>query len=99
MLDPFILLISAVIRLYSFIIFAWIIMSLLINFDIINRHQPIVSRIYYVLGRLIEPALRPIRRVLGRILPDLGGIDLSPIVLILLLQFFQNAMFSWFWGL
>ena len=97
MLNPFIILISDIIHLYSLIVFIWAILGLLISFEIINRYNQIVSKVYYALTRLVEPALKPIRRVLNRILPDLGGIDLSPIALILLLQFFQNALQAWFY--
>jgi YggT family protein len=66
------------------------------HFDIVNRSNPLVNRIYTTLGRLIEPMLSRIRRVTTKFLPDMGGIDLSPIVLILLLHFINNAMYSWF---
>jgi YggT family protein len=73
-------------------IFAWFILSLLIQFDVVNRYNPLVSRIYAVLERLIEPMLRPLRRVI----PIVAGIDLSPIALILLLQFLSNSIAYYF---
>ena len=69
------------------------------HFEIINRFNPFVQRIYQTLTQIIEPLLRPIRRLMHRYLPALGGVDLSVIVLILLIQFTQNAMYSWLWNL
>lgn len=65
-----------------FFIFAHFIMSWLINFQVLNVRQPLVGQIWYSLQRILEPLYRPIRRVL----PDLGGIDLSPIVALLGLE-------------
>ena len=71
--------------IYMWIVLAMVIMSWLIAFNIINRQNDIVRQISYVLYRLTEPVLGPIRRML----PDLGGLDLSPIVLLLALQFLR----------
>jgi len=64
-----------------FVVIAHIIMSWLINFNVLNRNQPLVWQIWTGLERLLEPIYRPIRRVL----PNLGGLDLSPIVVIIAL--------------
>ncbi len=64
-----------------FIVIAHIIMSWLINFNVLNRNQPLVWQIWTGLNRLLEPFYGPIRRFL----PDMGGLDLSPIVLIVAL--------------
>ena len=64
-----------------FIVIAHIIMSWLINFNVLNRNQPLVWQIWTGLERLLEPIYRPIRNIL----PNLGGLDLSPIVLIIAL--------------
>ena len=64
----------------QFIIFAHIIMSWLINFQVLNLRQPIVAQIWYGLNRLLEPVYGRLRRVL----PDLGGIDLAPLVALLI---------------
>jgi YggT family protein len=97
MLNPFIDLISTIISLINLVLIIWIILGLLIHFDIVNRSNPLVSRIYATLGQLIEPLLSRIRRVTRTYLPDLNGIDLSPIVLMLLLHFINNALYSWFY--
>ncbi|MCK0120500.1 YggT family protein [Loktanella sp. F6476L] len=65
-----------------FFIFAHFIMSWLISFDVLNVRQPLVGQIWYTLQRILEPLYAPIRRFL----PDLGGIDLSPIVALLGLE-------------
>ena len=65
-----------------FFIFAHFIMSWLISFDVLNVRQPVVGQIWYTLQRILEPLYRPIRRFM----PDLGGIDLSPIVALLGLE-------------
>ncbi|MBN8531788.1 MAG: YggT family protein [Alphaproteobacteria bacterium] len=88
MQNPFIFIISQIISIYTIVLLVWVIMSWLISFNIINRHQPFVYRVNDVLNRLVEPALKPIRRFM----PDLGGVDISPIILILLLQFLERAM-------
>lgn len=59
-----------------FIMIAHIIMSWLINFQVLNLGQQFVAQVWYGLNRLLEPIYTPIRRIL----PDLGGIDLAPLV-------------------
>ena len=59
-----------------FIMIAHIIMSWLINFQVLNLRQPMVSQVWYGLNRMLEPIYGPIRRVL----PNMGGIDLAPLV-------------------
>lgn len=97
MFNPFIELLSSVISLINWALIIWLVLDLLINFDVINRHNQLVQRVYFGLGKLVEPLLRPIRRVLTKYLPNLGGIDISPVIVILLLNFLHNALYSWFW--
>jgi YggT family protein len=96
--NPILWLVHTVIDIYFWIILAMVIMSWLIAFGIINRSNPYVRQIGYALERLTEPLLRPIRRFL----PDLGGIDISPIVLLIGLQFLgilvDNVFFSLGWA-
>jgi YggT family protein len=58
------------------------VLSWLIAFDVINLRNPTAYRIVRALDAMTEPMLRPIRRFL----PNLGGVDISPIILLLLLQ-------------
>jgi len=63
-----------------FVMIVHIIMSWLINFQVLNLHQPIVSQIWVGLNRLVEPIYTPIRRVL----PDTRPLDLAPLVALLI---------------
>ncbi|MCT8158805.1 YggT family protein [Pseudoruegeria sp. SHC-113] len=62
-----------------FIMIAHIIMSWLINFQVLNLRQPLVSQIWYGLNRLLEPVYGRIRQFL----PDTGGLDLAPLIALL----------------
>jgi YggT family protein len=72
-----------VIEIYSWIVIAAAIMSWLTAFGVVNRYNRVVATIEDMLFRLTEPALRPIRRIL----PNLGGVDVSPVILLLILYF------------
>ncbi len=61
-----------------FIILAHVIMSWLINFQVLNLHQQLVAQIWYGLNRILEPIYGPIRRFL----PNMGGLDLTPLVVL-----------------
>ncbi len=78
---------NTAIWLYIYVLLASVILSWLVSFGIVNAQQPLVRQIGDVLWRLTEPALQPVRRIMGRYLPNLGGIDLSPMVLAILLIF------------
>lgn len=98
MLNPFIDLIAQGIRLYNIAIMIWFVLGLLIQFQVINRYNPLVQRVEIFLNGLIEPALAPIRRFIRKILPNLSGFDISPIILILLLNFATNALYTYFYS-
>lgn len=83
-------LISTVIELYIYILIASAVLSWLIAFNVVNTRNQVVAVIADILYRLTEPVLAPIRRIL----PNLGGIDLSPVILILLLIFARNLLFE-----
>ena len=85
-------LISTVISLYIWVLIASAVMSWLIAFNVVNTYNRVVAMIADTLYRLTEPALRPIRRVL----PNLGGIDISPIILILILFFPRDLIIKYF---
>jgi YggT family protein len=76
-------LIHTVIWLYIYLLIGQAILSWLLAFGVINRYNRTVSVIGDFLYRITEPALRPIRAML----PNFGGLDISPVVLILLLYF------------
>ena len=62
-----------------FVIIAHVIMSWLINFQVLNLRQPLVYQIWSGLNRLLEPIYAPLRRLL----PDLGGLDLAPLIVLI----------------
>jgi len=64
------------------------ILSWLVAFNVVNTHNAFVRGVLNALDRILEPMLRPIRRIL----PDLGGIDLSPMVLILIIILIQRLI-------
>ena len=88
-------LIDTVITLYIYILIASAILSWLIAFNVVNMRNPIVAQVGEFLYRITEPALRPIRNIL----PNLGGIDISPVILILGLFFIRNLIFELFGAL
>lgn len=91
-MNSLISLIATVIQIYIYLLVASVILSWLINFNVINTRNQFVAMIVESLWRLTEPGLRPIRRIL----PNLGGLDISPVVLILLLIFVQNLLLELF---
>lgn len=68
-----------VLSVAKFFVFAHFIMSWLISFQVLNIRQPLVSQIWYGLNRLLEPLYAPLRRIL----PPMGGLDLSPLVVLI----------------
>lgn len=87
-MNPIVFLFYQVINLYFYVVFAWVIMGLLMHFNIINRFQPLVSRVYQALEQMVEPVLRPIRKYV----PPMAGFDIAPVVLFLGLQFIQYCL-------
>jgi YggT family protein len=77
--------INIVVEIYKWIIIAAAIMSWLIAFNVINPYNQFVRSLWMSFNALTEPLLRPIRRAM----PNLGGIDISPMVLILACLFVQ----------
>ena len=80
--------ISYLLTLYVYILIAAAVMSWLIAFNIVNPHNQVVRMIGEFLYRITEPVLRPIRNLL----PNLGGIDISPVIVILIIIFVQNVI-------
>ena len=76
---------DAVVELVIVLVIVSAVLSWLIAFDVINTRNRMMNNVVRTLDALTDPLLRPIRRVL----PNLGGIDISPIILLLLLQFLR----------
>lgn len=77
--------INNLISAYVVVILIGVVLSWLIGFNVINGYNPVVRAVYQAVNVLTEPVLRPIRRMM----PNLGAIDLSPLILLIALQFIQ----------
>ncbi|HMO29365.1 YggT family protein [Enterovirga sp.] len=75
-------------QLYVWLLIASAIMSWLIAFNVVNTRNEVVRTIWNFLYQITEPVLRPIRNLL----PNLGGIDISPIILLLIIFFIQRVI-------
>lgn len=82
---------GTVIDIALFVLIANAILSWLMAFGIINMNNQFVATVYSIVQRIVEPMLRPIRKVI----PNLGGLDISPIVLILGLFFLRDIVFQY----
>ena len=76
---------SMVLTLVWWVFLIMIIMSWLINFNVINTRNDFVAAVWRILNAITEPILRPIRRVI----PPMGGLDLSPIIVFVIIFFLQ----------
>lgn len=83
------------IQLYIFIIIVDVILSWLVSFNVVNTRNQFVAMVGRITYQATEPALRPIRSIL----PSLGGLDLSPIILILGLSFLDSVLGRFFYSL
>jgi YggT family protein len=68
-----------ILSIAKFFVFAHFVMSWLINFQVLNIRQPFVQQVWFALNRMLEPLYGPIRRIL----PAMGGLDLSPLVVLI----------------
>ena len=83
-------LIDSAISIYIWLLIGSVVLSWLVAFNVINTRNRFVYTLGDFLHRITEPALRPIRNVM----PSLGGIDISPVILILLLYFVRDLLFE-----
>ncbi|MEZ5825235.1 MAG: YggT family protein [Geminicoccaceae bacterium] len=81
-------LVDTVISIYIWLLIASVVLTWLVAFNVVNTGNRIVYQIGEFLQRITEPALRPIRNFL----PSMGGLDISPVVLILGLHFLQTLL-------
>ena len=86
--------VNALINLYVLIIFVTVILSLLISFNVVNRHNQFVDMIYRTGLSLTEPLMRPVRNML----PAMGGIDISPIIVLIGLRAVQIGLNHYIFG-
>lgn len=85
---PFFEILYRLLDLYFWIVLVTLLMGLLINYGVINGLHPFVKSLFSFCGRLVYPLLRPIQKIL----PPLGNVDLSPLVLILLVSLLQGVI-------
>ena len=90
-MNSLLLLIIQIINLYQLVLLIYIIATWLINFNIVNTSNRLVYRIMDVLYRLCEPSLKFVRQYL----PNLGSIDISPVVVYLLLWFIKSLIIEY----
>jgi YggT family protein len=88
MLNPIAALLIEILEIYKWIVVAAVIVSWLTAFNVINSHNNFVRTVLRILLALTEPVFRPIRRVL----PAVGGLDLSPIVVFVIIWFLQYSI-------
>lgn len=86
-------LVDKILDIYTWVIIASAIASWLVAFGVINVRNQFVRMLVDVLYRLTEPALRPIRRIM----PNLGGVDISPVILLLLIFFIRSLLMEYLW--
>ena len=77
-----------VLQIYIWLLIAAAVLSWLIAFNVVNSRNPLVASVGEFLYRITEPLLRPIRSLL----PNLGGIDISPVILILIILLIENVI-------
>ena len=77
-----------VLQIYIWLLIAAAVLSWLIAFNVVNTHNQVVAMIAQFLFRITEPVLRPIRSMM----PNLGGIDVSPVILILIILLIENVI-------
>ena len=94
-MNALLVLLNEIITLYLYTLFVYVIMSLLIQFQVINSYNKIINAIFRALISIHEPLLGKIRRYM----PSLSGIDLSPVIVILLLSFIKNLIQDYRLGL
>jgi YggT family protein len=75
-------------QFYLYLVVAWVVLSWLIAFNVVNTRNQLVAMVADFLYRITEPALGPIRKVM----PNLGAIDISPIVLFFIIIFLQQVI-------
>jgi len=90
-MQALLILIDNIVDIYIFTLLGYVIASWLVAFRIVNPWQPLVRTVLQILGRLHEPLLGRIRSIL----PELGGIDISPIIVLLAVQFARNLLFEY----
>lgn len=79
-----------ILSVFRFFVIAHLIMSWLIRFDVLNVRQEFVGQVWYALQRILEPVYGRVRRFM----PDLGGIDITPIVILVAIEIIRIFLYN-----
>ena len=82
------MLIDTILSLFTWLVIGFVVLSWLVNFNIINTSNQFVYMLASFLHRVVDPLLQPIRRYI----PYIGGVDISPIILLLIIYFLRNLL-------
>jgi YggT family protein len=88
MMNPIFALIDTLLEIYTWVVVAAVLVSWLAAFNVINERNNFVRTVMRILYNLTEPVFRPVRRVI----PPMGGLDLSPIVVLVAIWFLQYCL-------
>lgn len=80
-----------ILRFYSFLVIAYVILNILISFNVINSSNNFINLIMSSLYKIIEPLLHQIRKVL----PTFSGLDISPVILLIILRTVQYSILKY----
>lgn len=83
------LLLIQLLSILSWLVIAWVVISWLVAFNVINPSHPAAQNLLSLMDRIIHPIMAPIRRFI----PPIGGIDIAPLVLIIVIQLLQNILY------
>jgi YggT family protein len=86
--NPIVWLVLELLNLYWWVVIIAVVVSWLVAFGVINTYHPTARAIVRALAALTEPVFRPIRRIL----PSLGGLDLSPLIVLIAISFLEYAI-------
>jgi YggT family protein len=89
--NPIISLIAIILNLYWWVVMAAVVMSWLTAFNVINVHNDFARAVLRALYALTEPIFRPLRKVI----PPIGGLDLSPLIVLVLLSWLTYSVLPW----
>jgi len=81
-IDFFMYIIYQILNLYKYSVIVYVIISMLVSFNVINLNNQFISMVMNFLFKLVEPSLRIIRRII----PNFGSIDITPVILIILIE-------------
>jgi YggT family protein len=90
MIDALIYIINSLAYLYFWVVVIMVVMSWLVAFNVVNPYNPFARTVQTFCYRATEPLLAPIRRIL----PDLGGLDISPILLLIAVEAVRRLLVS-----